>query len=166
MLSSCACVSVTCQTYIKKAKCRIMQTTARDSPGTDVKDLGKIWTGSPPMVKIDDFWQTTRYNMKMQMSSNPSLSLNHLLGTISFSLMPHIHHCLLKCHLIFLFHGPGLTSMQHTTSHTTAVQSPSHYQWYIFIGKQWYQLPVFIPSNLNSDLHSSIRISIYTQNIT
>jgi len=35
---------------------------------------------------------------------------------------------LLKCHLIFLSYRPGLTSMQHTTSHTTAVQSPSHCQ--------------------------------------
>ena len=33
----------------------------------------------------------------------------------------HSHLCLLKCHLIFLFYGPGLTSMQHTTSHTAAV---------------------------------------------
>ena len=32
------------------------------------------------------------------------------------------------CQLIFLSYGPGLTSMQHTTSHATAVQSPSHYQ--------------------------------------
>jgi len=32
-----------------------------------------------------------------------------------------------KCHLIFLSYGPGLTSMQHTTLHTTAVQYPSHY---------------------------------------
>jgi len=30
--------------------------------------------------------------------------------------------------LIFLSYGPGLTSMQHTASETTAVQSPSHYQ--------------------------------------
>ena len=30
------------------------------------------------------------------------------------------------------------------------------------IGKQWYQLPEFIPFNPNSNLHSSIRISIYT----
>jgi len=32
----------------------------------------------------------------------------------------HSHLCLLKCHLIFLPYGPGLTSMQHTTSHATA----------------------------------------------
>jgi len=53
------------------------------------------------------------------MSSNPSLSLNPLLGTLSCSLMPHpsdySHLCLLKFHLIFLFICLGLTSMQHTT---------------------------------------------------
>jgi len=31
----------------------------------------------------------------------------------------HSHFCLLKCHLIFFPYGPGHTSMQHTTSHTT-----------------------------------------------
>jgi len=41
----------------------------------------------------------------------------------------HSHLCPLKCHLIFLSYGPGLTSVQHTTLDTTAVQSPSHYQW-------------------------------------
>jgi len=39
----------------------------------------------------------------------------------------HSHLCLLKCHIIFLFYGPGLTSMQHTTLHTTAIQSVSHF---------------------------------------
>jgi len=42
--------------------------------------------------------------------------------------------------------------VQHTASHTTAVQSPSHCQWYILIGKQWNQLPEFFPSN--SKMHS------------
>jgi len=37
--------------------------------------------------------------------------------------------------------------LHHTTLHTTAVQFPSHYQWYILIGKQWYQLPEFIQSS-------------------
>ena len=72
----------------------------------------------------------------------------------------------LKFHLIFLSYGPGLTSMQHTTSHTTAAQSPPHFQWYILIGKQRYQLPEFIPSNSNSVLHSCISISIHTQHVT
>ena len=40
--------------------------------------------------------------------------------------------------------------MQDITLYTTAVQSPSQYQWH---GKQWHQLPEFIPSNSNSDLH-------------
>jgi len=57
-------------------------------------------------------------------------------------LVVHSHLCLLKCHLIFLSYEPGLSSMQHATLHTTAVQSPSHYQWYILVGKQWYQLPI------------------------
>jgi len=47
--------------------------------------------------------------------------LSHLLGTLSCSLMPHIHLTILisvKCHHIFLSYGPGLTSMQQITSHT------------------------------------------------
>jgi len=70
----------------------------------------------------------------------------------------HSHLCPLKCYLIFLSYGPGLTSMQHTTSHTTAVQSPSHFQWYIVIGKQWHQLPEFIPFNSNSVLQAKIHL--------
>jgi len=52
--------------------------------------------------------------------------------------------------------------MQHTTSLTTAIQPPSHCQWYNFIGKRRYQLPEFIPSNSNSGLHSCISNSLYT----
>ena len=37
----------------------------------------------------------------------------------------HSHLCLLKCHLIFFPDRPGLTSMWHTTLHTTAIQPPS-----------------------------------------
>ena len=40
----------------------------------------------------------------------------------------HSHICPPKYRLIFLSYEPGLTSMQHTTLSTTAVQSPSHYQ--------------------------------------
>ena len=46
--------------------------------------------------------------------------------------------CLQKCRLIFFPYRPRLTSMQHTTSHTTAAQSPSHNQLHILIAKQWY----------------------------
>jgi len=46
----------------------------------------------------------------------------------------HSHLCPLKWYLIFLSYRPGLTSMQHTTSHITAVQSLSHYQWHIYPG--------------------------------
>ena len=50
------------------------------------------------------------------MSSNPTLFLNPLLGTL-FATHPSNHSrlCPLKCHLIFLSYGPGPTSMQHTT---------------------------------------------------
>jgi len=78
----------------------------------------------------------------------------------------HSHFCSLMCHVIFFPYRPGLTSMQHSVSHTTAVQSFSHNQWYIFIGMQWYQLLKFIPASSNSGLHSRIRISIHTQHVT
>ena len=90
-----------------------------------------------------------------------SLSTLYLeLLSSSFTLHIHLttHLCPLKCHLIFLSYGPGLASMQHTTSQTTAVQSPSHYQWY--------QLPKFVPSNSISGLYSCISISVYTQHVT
>jgi len=68
--------------------------------------------------------------------------------------------------LIFFPDRPGLTSVQHTTSHTAAIQPHSPNQWYIPIGKQWYQLPEFIPSNTDSGLHRCISISIHIQHIT
>ena len=40
----------------------------------------------------------------------------------------HSHLCLLKCHHIFFPYRPGLTSMQHTASHTAAVQPSPHNQ--------------------------------------
>ena len=39
---------------------------------------------------------------------------------------------------------PGLTSMQHAVSHTTAVQPSSHNQRHVLIGKQRYQRPELI----------------------
>jgi len=91
------------------------------------------------------------------------LELYLLLNVTHLSDLSHL--CPLKCHLIFFPYRPDLTCMQHTTSHTTAVQSPSHNQLCISIGKQWYQLPEFIPSNLNPSLHSCIVISIHTQHV-
>ena len=93
------------------------------------------------------------------MSSIPSiyLTLSSLLGSLSFSLMPHIHLtilCSLKCHHIFFPYRPGLTSMQHAASHTTTAQPSSHNQRYVLIGKQRYKLPELIPTNSNSDLHT------------
>jgi len=78
----------------------------------------------------------------------------------------HSHLCSLKCLIIFFPDRPGLTSVQHTTSHTAAIQPPSPNQWYIPIGEQWYQLPEFIPSNSNFGLHSCISISIHIQHVT
>ena len=46
----------------------------------------------------------------------------------------------------FFPYRPCLTAIQHTASHTAAVQPPCHNQWYVLIGKQWYQLPEFIHS--------------------
>jgi len=44
----------------------------------------------------------------------------------------HSHLCPLRCHLIFFPYRPGLTSMQHTNMHTTAVQSLSLIQQHPF----------------------------------
>jgi len=61
-------------------------------------------------------------------SSNTHLSPNSLLFFLNITHpSDHSHLCPLKCHLIF-FYWPSLTFMQHTTVHTTAVQSPSHYR--------------------------------------
>jgi len=62
------------------------------------------------------------------MSSNPSLSLNPLLGTLSGSLMPHIHLTILPAEVFIHFPFLWARSHFHATLHTTAVQSPSHFQ--------------------------------------
>jgi len=109
-------------------------------------------------------------------------SPNHCLffTTHCFAVVSRLCHLILECLLtlyleLFIFyfnacihltilisatevtHFLFLQAMQHTTLHTTAVQCPSHYQWYILwyilICKQWYQLPEFIPSNSDSGLH-------------
>jgi len=68
------------------------------------------------------------------MSSNPSLSFNPLLGILSCCFMPHIHLTILFfahwSSTSFSFLTARSHSVQHTTSHTTIVQSPSHFQWY------------------------------------
>jgi len=92
------------------------------------------------------------------------VSLSTLLRTLSFTITSHpsehSYLCWLKCHAIFFPYRPG------PTSHTTAVQSPSHNQRYIHIGKHWYQLPEFIPSSSNYGLCSCISISICTHRVT
>jgi len=95
------------------------------------------------------------------MSSNPSLSRNPLLRTLSCSLMPHIHLTILisarwsAAWFSFLM-GQVSLACKHTTLDTTAVQSPSYYQWCILTGKQWYQLSEFL------NLFHSIRILVST----
>ena len=68
--------------------------------------------------------------------------LSILLGSLSFSLTPHIHLTILIsarwCHHVFFRYRPGITSMQHAASHTTTVQPSSHNQTHVLIGKQWY----------------------------
>ena len=72
----------------------------------------------------------------------PSLSFNPLFGTLSCSLTPHIHltSFIFACWSatsFFLSYRPGLTSMWHATSHMTAVQSPSRYQWQAVVPSAW-----------------------------
>jgi len=61
------------------------------------------------------------------------LGLGHLalalaLALNELALLTSLQLCPLKCHLVFLSYRPGLTTVQHTASHTTDVQSPSHCQ--------------------------------------
>jgi len=56
--------------------------------------------------------------------------------------------------------------MQHTTSHTTAEQSPSISLSMIYpFGEQWYQLPEFIPSNLHSTCHLNNKTYLLTRDL-
>jgi len=91
--------------------------------------------------------------------SHPSWSSDRCVSHIHLS--DHSQLCSLKCRLVFFPYRPGLTSMQHTASHTATVQLSSHNQWYVLIGKQYYQLPEFIPSISNSGLHSCISIHFH-----
>ena len=86
--------------------------------------------------------------------------LYHEVHDFSIIRPTNSHLCSLKCHHIFFPYGPGLTSMQHAASHTTTVQPSSHNQWYVLIGKQWYQLLELISTNSNSGLHSCVSISL------
>jgi len=56
----------------------------------------------------------------------------------------HSHLCPPKCHLVFFPDRPGLTSVWHTTSHTTAVQPPD------VAFKVWFDTSCSLPfSNLD-----------------
>ena len=57
------------------------------------------------------------------------------LELLSFILTSHIHLTIL---VSVHWSITSFSSIQHTTSHTSAVQSPSYSQWCIPISKQWY----------------------------
>jgi len=108
----------------------------------------------------------TCFTVELRLYHLVLVSLSTLYLELSCSLTPHIRLT------IFISDRWSATSFSFLTGQVslpfnillrTAVQSPSHYQWYILIGKQWYQLPEFIPSNSNSGLRSCIIISVYTQ---
>jgi len=73
------------------------------------------------------------------LQSMASSLFNFRFFTQSLSSFPsdHSHLCPLKCHHIFLSYGQ--ISLPWIILFHTQIQSPSHYQWYILIGKQWYQ---------------------------
>jgi len=73
------------------------------------------------------FFATHAHTVKacFAVNSKIMLSIPSLFCLNVTHLSDHSHLCLLKCHLTFFPYRPGPTSMQHTTSHTTAVQSLS-----------------------------------------
>jgi len=98
------------------------------------------------------------------MPSNHSLSINPLLGILSCSFTPFSS---LPAEVPPQFPFLWARSHFHATyyfAHNCCTIS----LWLsmILIGKQWYQLPEFIPSNSDSVLHSCISISIHTQHVT
>jgi len=102
------------------------------------------------------------------MSSIPSLCLNSLLGTLSFISYIHLT-TLISAHWIATLFS-FLTGQVHFRAAYYFAHNcctvPSDNQWYIAIGKQWYQLPEFIPSKSYPDLRSCISISIHTLYVT
>jgi len=84
---------------------------------------------------------TTRVDRYQKKHSHTRTHPDHQTSFINFL---HLVHS--TCHHIFFPYRPGITSMQHAASHTTTVQPSAHNQWYILIGKQWYQLPELIPA--------------------
>ena len=101
------------------------------------------------------------------MSSIPSLSLSSLLGSVSFSLTPHIHLTILISArwsaTTFSFLTGQVSLPCNMLLLTQLLYKPSsHNQRHVLIGKQWYQLSELIPTNSNSGLHSCISISIHT----
>jgi len=83
------------------------------------------------------------------MSSNLSLSLNPLLGKYLVALRHTSVWPFSSLPAEVLPHFPFLWARSHYHAtyyfavRTQLLYNPSHYQWYILIGKQWYQLPEF-----------------------
>ena len=98
------------------------------------------------------------------------ITLSSLLGKLSFSLTPHIHLTFLisTCWSVSTFSFlTGQVSLPcNILLRTQLLYNVPPNQWYVLIGKQWYQLPELIPTNSNSGLHSCISISIHTEHVT
>ena len=110
--------------------------------GTSLQVLFGLLLGLEPftLYSIDFFTQSFRNTCPHHRNLfNCSTDTMSFIPSLSYP-SDHSHLCLLKCHLIFFPYRRGLTSMKYTTctSHTIAVQSPSHNHWYIPIGKEWY----------------------------
>ena len=100
------------------------------------------------------------------MSSIRNLSLSSLLGSLSFNLTPHIHLTILisarwsTTTFSFLIGQVSLPCNIHLC--TQLLYNFPLIIRHVLIGKQWYQLPAFIPTNWNFGLHSCISISIHS----
>jgi len=108
-----------------------------------LSQLTQYYTIQPAYRSLDFIWDNAGKSVPEETFTHLHLSW---LPIIPYLLPPsimihgslpvpsdHSHLCPLKCHLIFLSYGPGITSMQHTTSHTTAVQSMIPTTWIYFI---------------------------------
>jgi len=94
------------------------------------------WPGTPTSYSLHFFTQSlfsfrctcpyiaTCFAVAPKLCHLILVSLSNLY--LEFATYPsnHSHLCPLKYHIIFLSYRPVLTSMWHTTLHTTAVQSP------------------------------------------
>jgi len=98
-------------------------------------------------------------NQSQSLSQLPTQ--NSILQSNATHPSDHSHRRLLRCH-------PTLSPTDQVSlpCNTPPRTQPLHnLPLTILIGKQWYQLPEFIPSNSNSGLYSCTIISIYTQHV-